>query len=296
MRPLELHDLGKGFRRATVLDGLGLALDAGEVLGLVGPNGAGKSTLMRCIVGLYVPDTGRVLVDGVDALAEPVRARTRLSYLPGETSLYEAMTGQELLDFALAFHPALDGDMVRRCAEAFPLPLDARVRTYSSGMKQKLALRVALAPDVPLLLLDEPDRALDRGARDRLYALIRALRARGRGVLLSSHHLDELEEVADRTAFLVHGHLAGDAEVAGARTRLARVLEAGFERVPEGLALPGGLEVEWDGPRLRARAADDATLQAAAARLAAAGATSLSFGGARLMAVYDALYAAGRTA
>ncbi len=228
---IRAEGLSRSFGAKRALDDLCLEVGPGELLGIVGPNGAGKSTLLRVLTGIVRRDRGSVSVLGLDPAIDGLAIRRRCSYLPGETSVYHQMTGRGFLDFACSFHGTVQRDVVDRLQELFQLPLQARVRSYSAGMKQKLAVLAALAPDVDVYLLDEPDRALDASVRHDLRAVLRDLHGRRKTILLSSHHL-------------------GEATVAAARTMLARRLRL---RLQSETVLP-------DGARLLAREADGVLL------------------------------------
>ncbi|MBL8748367.1 MAG: ABC transporter ATP-binding protein [Planctomycetes bacterium] len=236
-----LRGLTKAYGDRTVLRGIDLQVARGEVLGLVGPNGAGKSTLLRTLVGLVARSGGDVSVLGMDPAPNSLEVRHRTSYLPGETGVYLQMTGAQFLAFALGFHRRIDAARRDALLAGFELPLHARVRSYSAGMKQKLALVATLAPDVDLYLLDEPDRALDASVRLFLRDALVALRAAGKTIVLSSHHLAELETLADRLEFLHDGSLIAAQRLADARARLRRWTRV---RLRAGAALPPSTHVE----------------------------------------------------
>jgi ABC-2 type transport system ATP-binding protein len=247
---IETAGLCKSFGGKQALRDIGLLVPRGRLLGLVGPNGAGKSTLLRAWVGLLRRDSGQVRVLGLDPATDSLAIRRRCCYLPGETSIYHNMTGRQFLDFALGFYPVRQRELQHRLLDAFALPLRARVRTYSAGMKQKLALLATLVPDVELYLLDEPDRALDASVRFLLRELLRELKHAGKTIAFSSHHLSEVESVADGMHFLVGGRLVPETELAEARAALRKRLRL---RLQPGTALPDGareIEVEPDGTRV----------------------------------------------
>ncbi|MFO1051545.1 MAG: ABC transporter ATP-binding protein [Planctomycetota bacterium] len=234
---LQIEGLGKDFGDRTVVTHADLELARGELLGFVGPNGAGKSTCLRVLVGVLPRDRGKVRVLGLDPATDSLAIRHRCSYLPGETSVYASMTGREYLDFALSFHQGTRR-LSHESAAMFDLPLQRRVRTYSAGMKQKLALLAALQPDVELYVLDEPDRALDASARLVLRELIRDLGKEGRSVLLSSHHLSEVEALTDRSVFLFEGRTVDPDRVRHARELLRAEIRLHLRRDiewPEGV-------------------------------------------------------------
>ncbi len=247
---IRAEGLSRSFGAKRALDDLCLEVGPGELLGIVGPNGAGKSTLLRVLTGIVRRDRGSVSVLGLDPAIDGLAIRRRCSYLPGETSVYHQMTGRGFLDFACSFHGTVQRDVVDRLQELFQLPLQARVRSYSAGMKQKLAVLAALAPDVDVYLLDEPDRALDASVRHDLRAVLRDLHGRRKTILLSSHHLGEVETLAGRLVFVIGGAVVPQATVAAARTMLARRLRL---RLQSETVLP-------DGARLLAREADGVLL------------------------------------
>ena len=235
----------KRFGANRALTDFELEVARGEIVGFVGPNGAGKSTFLRILIGLVRRDAGAVAVLGLDPTRAGLAIRRRVAYLPGETSVYPYMTGREFLDFALGFYPRQldlpDG------GELFELPLAQKIRRYSAGMKQKLALLATLRADVDLYLLDEPDRALDASARLELRKLIVWLREQGKSVLLSSHHLAEIDALANRTVFVFDGRLVADRRVVAARERLRAEIRVRLARPTD---LPAGYssaEPQHDG-------------------------------------------------
>ncbi|MEM7200344.1 MAG: ABC transporter ATP-binding protein [Planctomycetota bacterium] len=242
-----LSGVTKHFGPKAVLRGVELQLQAGTTVGFVGPNGAGKTTCMRLMVGLAFRDGGTARVLGHDPGRDGVAVRQRCSYLPGECGLYDALTGEETLRFALQFYERRHRDLEDRLRADFALPLDARVREYSSGMKQKLALMAALLPDVDLYLLDEPDRNLDPPSRLQLRDALHELQARDRTILVSSHHLGEVDALSHRLVFLLHGQVVDDARIEAARDRLSSMIRV---RLRTEVPLPDGaarLGVEPDG-------------------------------------------------
>lgn len=237
MNVIEVRGLQKTFGTRHVLQAIDFTLARGELLGLVGPNGAGKSTLLRTLVGLVRRDAGTVAVLGKDPRHDDLAIRRRTCYLPGETGVYQQMTGAAFLDFALGFYPQHQRALRERLEAGFQLPLQQKIRNYSAGMKQKLALIATLVPDVDLYLLDEPDRALDASVRFFLRSVLRDLKAAGKTIVLSSHHLSELEALADRLEFLAEGVFVPAERLAAARAQLRRRLRL---RLATALHLPPG--------------------------------------------------------
>jgi len=240
MSAIAIENLHKRFAAKTVLRGIDLDIASGELLGLVGPNGAGKSTLLRTLIGLVERDQGSVSVLGHDPRQASLAIRRRCCYLPGETGVYAQMTGAEFLRFSLGFYPRHREALHQQLEAEFALPLHLRVRSYSAGMKQKLALMATLVPDVEIYVLDEPDRALDASVRFFLRDVLRDLKSAGKTILLSSHHLSEVETLADRLEFLIDGVLVDAERLAEANARLRRRPRL---RLRPGATLPEGASV-----------------------------------------------------
>ncbi len=240
MNAIETNGLGKSFGHTAVLRDLSLRVPPGCLFGFLGPNGAGKSTTIRILLGLLRASAGSAAIFGHDVWQQGVAARSGVGYLPGDLRFYDTLTGAATLDFLAAArrHPC---PARARLVERFGLPLDRRVRAYSSGMKQKLGLVAAMMHEPRLLILDEPTNALDPLVRGVLYEELRAVAAAGRTVLFSSHTLSEVEELCDEVAILRDGELVARDRVAALRVRAPRHVEILFgpdgypELLPEGM-------------------------------------------------------------
>jgi ABC-2 type transport system ATP-binding protein len=207
MTLLHTEHLTKYYGRCCALDGLGLTMAAGEILGLLGPNGSGKSTALRLLLGFLRPSAGWAAISGHDCWHDSVAVRQQVAYLPGELRLYENMTGRQLVKFLGRLRQEVVRHDVDELARQLDIDLDRPIRQLSSGMKRKVALLQVLLPRVPLLLLDEPTNTLDPVMRDELLAQLRQARNRGQAVLFSSHVLNEVEQVCDRVVILQRGRL-----------------------------------------------------------------------------------------
>lgn len=177
----------------VILDGASLELDGG-LFALTGPNGAGKSTLLRALAGVQPLARGRIEIDGHDLWREPAAARRRLGYLPESPELFPYLTARELLRTANAVRgvPATAGEE-RFGQWVRPAALDLRIGTLSAGQRRKLALVAATSHDPPVLLLDEPDNALDAAAVADLRALVATWRDEGRTVVVATHRSQALQ-------------------------------------------------------------------------------------------------------
>ena len=199
--------------RFRAVDGIDLVVEPGEIFGLLGPNGAGKTTTMKMLATLLIPTSGTIRVLGIDPLARPREVRARLgAMLSGERSLYWKLTGRENLEyFAALYHvpPGKTKARIENVLAAVKLAdrADDYVERYSTGMRQRLALARALLPDPPLVVLDEPTVGLDPQASRDLRDRVRELKAQGRTVLLTTHYMEEADQLCDRVAIIDHGRI-----------------------------------------------------------------------------------------
>lgn len=204
---ISLQAVSKCYGNETVVRDVNLTVQAGECVVLVGHNGAGKTTLMKLMLGLTRPTHGSVEVLGNNpALGTAVAQHRTLGYLPESVAFYEAMTGNEVLEF----YAGLKGVSSLACEKLLQLVgLDTashrRVGTYSKGMRQRLGLAQAMLGDPQLLFLDEPTTGLDPSLRHQFYELIDALHKEGATSIISSHALNEVEARADRFIIMKAG-------------------------------------------------------------------------------------------
>jgi len=243
------EDLTKRYGGFTALDACSLGVPAGEIFGLLGPNGAGKTTLLRLLLGYIHPTGGRASVCGCDIASDPLGVRERTAYLPGEARLFRRMNGHGVLDFFADLRPTCSRAVAARVADRLGLDCTRQVGRMSTGMRQKLALAVVLATDVPLVILDEPTANLDPTARAVVLDLVRGARAAGRTVIFSSHVLSEVEETCDRVAILRAGRLVHEQSLDHLRRRhrIRARLSAPFTGVPAALASHVALAGDADG-------------------------------------------------
>jgi ABC-2 type transport system ATP-binding protein len=233
--------LGKRYGATVALDGLDLAIPAGEVYGYLGPNGAGKTTTIRLMLGLQRPSAGSVAVFGVDAWRDPVRAHRRVAFVAGEPMLWPALTGLECLEFLARVRGGTDAAYRRVLIERFAFDPGKRVRDYSKGNRQKIQLIAAFSARPDLLVLDEPTSGLDPLMEAAFRDTVAEARTTGQTVFLSSHILSEVEALCDRVGILRDGRLVEEGTLAELRHLSARVVEATFDGSPPTLALPEGV-------------------------------------------------------
>ncbi|GAA0505345.1 tetronasin ABC transporter ATP-binding protein [Paractinoplanes deccanensis] len=200
-----VKDFGRG---ARALDHLDLEVRTGEVHGFLGPNGAGKTTTIRVLLGLLRADAGRAEILGGEPWRDAVALHRRLAYVPGEVNLWPNLTGGEVIDLLGDLRGGIDARRRDRLLDRFQLDPAKRIRAYSKGNRQKVALVAAFSSDVELYLLDEPTSGLDPLMEGVFQDVVRELRAAGRSILLSSHILSEVEALCDRVTIIRDGRAA----------------------------------------------------------------------------------------
>lgn len=243
--PLLLRELTKYYGPQRGVEGLSLTAEPGEILGFLGPNGSGKTTTIRVLLGFLRPTTGWASVLGLDVVRESVEIRRRVGYLPGDVALYGERTGEDLLAFVLRVRDLPRAPRVTDMVRALGASMDRPLKKCSRGMRQKVALVLALAHDPELLILDEPTSGLDPLAQRVVLDLLREERRRGKMVFFSSHALWEAEEICDRVAILREGRLVTVDRVERLRERKYREVIIAYEGAPPNLEGLGDVQVLW---------------------------------------------------
>jgi len=258
---IDVLDLSKQFGTLTAVDHLSLRIEQGEIFGLLGPNGSGKTTTINMLSGLSEPMSGTVTVMGYNVHLAAVAIRKLLGSVPQETALYEEISAQANLSFhADVFGIPRSQKRARIDAVLDLVSLSARrndrVRTFSGGMKRRLALGRALLHDPQIIYLDEPTLGVDIQARRAIWDYILTLKEQGKTTLITTNYLEEAQALCDRLAIIDHGRLvAVDTPDHLKQQYGGSVIEvetAAPSTVVERLrALPGVKEVEQDGVRLK---------------------------------------------
>jgi ABC-2 type transport system ATP-binding protein len=256
---VETRDLVKVYRgdkgrTKTALHGVTLSVRRGEMFGLLGPNGAGKSTLINIMAGLVNKTSGEVRIWGIDLDRDPRGIRAAIGVVPQELNLDAFFTPRELLDvqaglYGVPRHERRTDEIL--AAVGLADKAEAYARTLSGGMRRRLLVAKALVHSPPVLVLDEPTAGVDVELRQHLWAYVRNLNARGTTVLLTTHYLEEAEELCDRIAIINHGRLIALDSKAGLLARvdsktLRLTLDRDLARVPDSLAR---FEPALEGPR-----------------------------------------------
>ncbi|MEV0620496.1 ABC transporter ATP-binding protein [Nonomuraea sp. NPDC050404] len=253
---ISVSGLVKTYGRTRALDGLDLRVGAGEIHGFLGPNGAGKTTTLRVLLGLLRADAGEVRLLGGHPWHDAVRLHRRLAYVPGDVTLWDELTGGQIIDLLGRLHGRPDTRRRDELIARFELDPGKKARTYSKGNRQKVALVAALAARAELLLLDEPTSGLDPLMEEEFRRCLAERRAEGTAILLSSHVLAEVEALCDRVSIVRRGRVVESGTLTELRHLTWTSITARLERPPERLDGAHGLEVhgtEVHGTEVRFR-------------------------------------------
>ncbi|MBO0806403.1 MAG: ABC transporter ATP-binding protein [Nocardiopsaceae bacterium] len=273
---IEAAGLRKSFGAARALDGLDLTVASGEVHAFLGPNGAGKSTTIRILLGLLRSDGGTATLLGGDPWKDATTLHGRLTYVPGDVTLWPSLTGGEIIDLLGRLRGGKHSQERRaELIERFRLDPSKKARAYSKGNRQKVALVAAFASDAELLILDEPTSGLDPLMEEVFRGCVAEEKERGRTVLLSSHILSEAEALADRVTIIRDGRTVETGTLSEMRHLSRSTVEADLAAPVSLDGVDGVHEVTLTDGHLRCEA-DNAALTEVLGRLAKAGVTSLT--------------------
>ncbi len=271
-----IADLVKTFGSVRALNGLDLTVRTGEVHGFLGPNGSGKTTTIRILLGLLRADAGSARVLGADPWRDAVALHARMAYVPGEVTLWPAITGGEVIDLMARLRGDVDRRRRDELLQRFDLDPSRKARTYSKGNRQKVALVAALASRAELLLLDEPTVGLDPLKEAEFRRCVEEMKMQGRTILLSSHILGEVEALCDRVSIIRDGRTVDCGTLSELRHLTRTEIAVETVRPLTGLRLAAGVhDLVGNGRRARF-AVDSAHLDAVVRMLGDLGVRSLT--------------------
>ena len=207
-----IEGLTKDYGEVRAVDNLSLSISEAEVFGLLGPNGSGKTTTINCLTGILKPTSGTARVEGFDVQTQGLEARRIMGVSPQETAVYQYLTGRENVELFGKLYSVPGsalGPKVDYVLEKVGLIEDAgrRVGKYSGGMKRRVSIAMALVTDPSIVLLDEPTVGMDPQARRSVWDFVLELRDKGKTVVLTTHYMEEADELCDEVGIIDHGKL-----------------------------------------------------------------------------------------
>ncbi|CUV05793.1 MAG: ABC transporter ATP-binding protein [SAR202 cluster bacterium] len=204
---IQVHDLRKSYGDLKAVDGISFGVSAGEVFGILGPNGAGKTTTVEILEGMRAPDSGIAVVNGIDVQKNPRAVKKIIGIQLQSSAFFDRLSLVEILDvMASLYHRQIDALVLLRDVELDDRS-DALFKELSGGQKQRFSVASTLVNDPILLFLDEPTTGLDPQARRHMWELVQRFKSEGRTVLLTTHYMEEAEELCDRVAIMDHGKI-----------------------------------------------------------------------------------------
>ena len=204
---IQVHDLRKSYGDLKAVDGISFGVSAGEVFGILGPNGAGKTTTVEILEGMRAPDSGIAVVNGIDVQKDPRAVKEIIGIQLQSSAFFDRLSLVEILDvMASLYHRQIDALVLLRDVELDDRS-DALFKELSGGQKQRFSVASTLVNDPILLFLDEPTTGLDPQARRHMWELVQRFKSEGRTVLLTTHYMEEAEELCDRVAIMDHGKI-----------------------------------------------------------------------------------------
>jgi ABC-2 type transport system ATP-binding protein len=253
-----VRDLRKRYGEVEAARGVSFEIEDGEVFGLLGPNGSGKTTTVECVIGLREPDAGDIEVCGIDARRRPHDVKQKIGAALQTTALQDKITPREALTLFGSFYRNSEDPQKMLDRFALAPKADAPFDTLSGGQRQRLALALAFVNKPELVFLDEPTTGLDPQSRRELHAEVAKMKLDGHTVLLTTHYIDEAEELCDRIAIIDQGRIIAtgaphDLVARSAATQSVSLVTAGPVDPALLSALPGVEELTCDGVRARFR-------------------------------------------
>jgi len=250
--PIEVSDLKKYYGDIKAVDGISFTVNQGEVFSLLGPNGAGKTTTIEILEGLRAKDAGTVKVLGLDPWKKGYELHNKIGVIPQEFTFIEKTTPREaIIYYAALFNVKVNPDDILK-----DVLLEESAKTYfeelSGGQKRKTGLALSLVNSPELLFLDEPTTGLDPNARRAIWEVIRGLKAKGKTIILTTHYLDEAQQLSDRVAIMDHGKIvaSGTAEEIIRKHGSGERLEIhGSEKLAEYIRANTELQVNYNKQR-----------------------------------------------
>ena len=230
---LRVVNLSKSYDKRRALYDIQMEVDRNTIHGLIGENGAGKTTLIKCITGIYKPEQGMVTLEGEPVYENP-QVKERIGYVADSNDYFPRYRLGKMVDFYKKVYPKFQVEQIKEMNKIFCLDMNCRVGELSKGQKMRLAFMLNMAANTDFLVMDEPASGLDAMAKNKLFSLlIEEVEKRGLTVLISSHHLGELEKLCDNITMIREGRAAGQERVDSLKGKIRKinlVFEDGAEK------------------------------------------------------------------
>jgi len=238
---IETKNLTKTYGKSRGITDVNIRVNKGDIFGFLGPNGAGKSTTIRTLLDFIRPTSGSATIFGMDCQKDTVQIKKRIGYIPGDFGLFGNMTGWKYLEYFGKVRGGYDAGSAKAYAHRLDIKLDRKMKEYSRGMRQKVAIIQAFMNRPDLIVMDEPTSGLDPLVQQTFMDMVRERADDGTTIFMSSHVLSEVEKVCNRVAIIKEGKIATEEKVEDLRKKSGNVLQVKFvdEVNPEIFRIPG---------------------------------------------------------
>lgn len=241
MKAIDIHSFSKQYGSFTATDNINLQVEEGEIFGFIGPNGAGKSTTIRSLLNFIFPTAGSLSIFGHDCIKESQQIKKFTGYVPSEVRYYNNVQVNDMLAYAMSFHPAADNSKLKELCNIFEVDGRKRMKELSLGNKKKVAIIQALVHNPKLIILDEPTNGLDPLMQTRLLELLANENRNGATIFFSSHNLAEVQNFCQKVAVIKSGKIVDIKDLNSAVDNITRIKLSTTSLIAES-ALPGTIK------------------------------------------------------
>ena len=225
---IQTQNLTKFYGKSRGIENVSITVNKGDIFGFLGPNGAGKSTMIRTLLDFIRPSGGSASIFGLDCHRDTVQIKRRIGYIPGDFGLFGHMSGWKYLEYFGRVRGGYDAESAHKYARRLDIKLDRKMKEYSRGMRQKVAIIQAFMNDPDLIVMDEPTNGLDPLVQQTFMDMLVEESARGKTIFMSSHILSEVEKVCNRVAIIKDGRIATEEKVEDLRKKSGSVVQVRF--------------------------------------------------------------------
>jgi ABC-2 type transport system ATP-binding protein len=225
---IQTQNLTKSYGKSRGIKDVNITVRKGDIFGFLGPNGAGKSTTIRTLLDFIRPSSGSATIFGLDCQKDTVQIKKRVGYIPGDFGLFGHMTGWKYLEYFGKVRGGYDAEATKALAHRLDIKPDRKMKEYSRGMRQKMAIIQAFMNDPDLIIMDEPTTGLDPLVQQTFMDMVQEKAREGTTIFMSSHVLSEVEKVCNRVAIIKEGQIATEEKVEDLRKKSGNVLQVRF--------------------------------------------------------------------
>lgn len=225
---IQTMNLTKFYGKSRGIENVSITVNQGDIFGFLGPNGAGKSTTIRTLLDFIRPTSGSANIFGMDCRKDSVAIRKRIGYIPGDFGLYGNMTGWKFLAYFGKVRGGYDATAAKEYARKMDIKLDRKMKEYSRGMRQKVAIVQAFMNNPDLIIMDEPTNGLDPLVQQTFMDMLHEEAGHGTTIFMSSHVLSEVEKTCNRVAIIKEGGIVAEEKVEDLRQKSGKLLEVRF--------------------------------------------------------------------